>query len=104
MSSSPDQLRTTLWELVTGPVAVASAAATLLAGLLGVFDPLWQLLVATSGMWFPITASLSAVAPLIEAIPTGLVTQVFIVATFVYVAILLDRLAERVVAWIRRQS
>lgn len=97
MTPQLDQLKTDFRELVTGEVALVSAAVATLAGLLGVLDPLIALVTSTAGTWFPLTATLSAVAPLVPAIPTDLATQAFIVAAFVYIAVLLDRFAERAV-------
>lgn len=91
----------TLTEVLTGPWAVGSAVVTLLAGVLGVLDPLIQIVTATTGTWFPIAATVSAVAPLVEWIPTNLATQAFVVAAFIYIVVLLDRFAERAVEVLR---
>jgi hypothetical protein len=67
-----------------------------LATGLALFTPVWDILVQTGGLWFPLVGIITGpIAQNIPAIPDGLATQLLVVAAVVYAATLLDRLGDR---------
>jgi hypothetical protein len=70
-----------------------------LASVLAAFTPLWDVLVQTAGIWFPLVGVVTGpIARNIPAIPTSLATQLLVVAAALYGATLLDRLFDRLEA------
>jgi len=86
-----ERIRTFLWHPLT--------AVSLLVGTFGQlgfawFDPLWGLISATSGYWFPAIATTSAtILPEIGYDAIG--TKLLVGAAVLYVAVQLDRLYEK---------
>lgn len=76
-------------ELLDAPKALFAAVMGVVGHLVGVIDPLWTTLAATSGQWFPSISVLAGiVAPEVAWIPTELATNVLVGAALLYVAIL----------------
>ena len=86
----------TLDSIVRSPVTWASAILTSLAGVLGFIDPVWTFVGSTASYWFPaIAVSATNIAPVVPWLDQGTANQVLLLAAFVYVAYLVDKLAER---------
>lgn len=83
-----------LKETLIRPFAALSGVVGALVATLGI-DPIIQTIVATSGTWFSIIAVFgSTIAPNIEAIPTGLATQLLVAAGIAYGLIKLGQLLK----------
>lgn len=81
--------------LLTSPIA-AGAVVIGTVGQVGfaAFDPIWGLISATSGLWFPAIATTAAtIMPEIGLADLG--TKILVGAAIVFVAVQLDRLIER---------
>jgi hypothetical protein len=89
-------LRDQFRELLTLPVAMGSTAAALVAGSLGYLDGIIALVSETAGSWYPMVALFSSqIAPKLPSIPTALVRDALLVASFIYLAILGDRFIRK---------
>lgn len=87
----------TLRELLEHPVTWLTATLSVLAGLTGMFDVVWSIVSSTSGIWFPVIATMaSIVAPAVEWIPTGLAQKVMLAAAILYMVVLLVRFGDRI--------
>lgn len=87
-------------ELIRHPVtALAVVVSTIGQFGFGWFEPLWGLIASTAGIWFPaIAVSASEIFPQIGLGDIG--PTVLLAAAIVFVAVQLDRLADRVAAYL----
>jgi hypothetical protein len=93
-------------EALTHPIAQLSAFVSVLGALgLGWIEPLWSLLSSTSAYWFPAIAVTAG-----EILPRlgfeGISGPLLLGGSIAFVAMQLDRLAERARKWFknRRQT
>lgn len=86
-------------EILKHPVTALMVVLTALAQAgVGLFEPLWSLISATSGMWFPaIAVTAGTIFPEIGL--GGIGTQALLVAAAVFVAVQLDKLLDRAHEW-----
>jgi hypothetical protein len=82
-------------ELLTSPLTVLAFVVSAIGSVgFGLLDPTWGLISATAGMWFPAVAvTAGTILPEIGYGDVG--TQVLVAAAVVFVAVQLDRLADR---------
>lgn len=87
--------RNRLRETVTHPVtAIAFVVSALGSVGLGAFEPVWGLVSATAGMWFPaIAVTAGTILPEIGLGDAG--TTILVTAAIVFVIVQLDKLADR---------
>ena len=90
-----------LKELLTNPLTALAVIGSAIGSVgFGLFDPAWGLISATSGMWFPaIAVSAGTILPEIGYGDVG--TQVLIAAAIVFVAVQLDKLADRAYKYLK---
>jgi len=90
-------------ELLTHPLTALAVVASALGSVgFGLVDPVWGLISATAGMWFP-AISVTAGVLLPEYGLGDVGTQVLIAAAVVFVAVQLDRLYDRAVEYLRNR-
>lgn len=88
-----------LEEIVLHPFTALMLGLSALAQLgFGAFEPVWSLVSATSGMWFPAIAVTSGTI-LPEIGFEGVGTMILLGAASVFVAVQVDRLLDRVEEW-----
>lgn len=69
-----------------------------LGSLVGVLDPVWSLVSATSGTWFPaIAVTAGTILPEIGLERTG--TVILLGAAILFVSVQIDRLIDRIQTW-----
>jgi hypothetical protein len=90
-------------ELLKHPVTALSVVVGAV-GQLGFawFDPVWSLLSATAGTWFPIASVVSATI-LPEIGYSGLATPILLGSAILFVAVQLDRLEKKVRKWLENR-
>jgi len=90
-------------ELLTSPLTLLAVGVSALGSVgFGLVDPAWGLLSATAGMWFPaIAVSAGTILPELGYGEIG--TQVLLAAAIVFVAVQLDRLADRASKYIKER-
>jgi hypothetical protein len=88
-------------ELLTHPLTAVAVVASALGSVgFGLIDPAWGLVSATAGMWFPaISVTAGVIFPEIGLDSVG--TQVLIAAAVVFVAVQLDKLADRAAKYLK---
>ncbi|MBX0323877.1 hypothetical protein EGH21_12635 [Halomicroarcula sp. F13] len=90
-----ERLKNLVLHPLTGGAVILSALGSL--GL-GLFDPLWGLLSATSGYWFPAVATTAAtILPELGYAELG--TKLLVAAAVLYVVILADKGLDRAQKW-----
>lgn len=83
------------------PVVALSAVASLVLSTVGQLAPLWDFVGATASLWFPaIAVSAGTILPNVGFPDLG--TNVLLAAGIVYVAVYVDRFADRLIAFIRQ--
>lgn len=88
-----------LKEIVYHPFTALMVLLSALGQLgFGMFEPVWSLISATSGMWFPAIAVTSGTI-LPEVGLEGAGTAILLGAASVFVAVQVDRLLDRVKEW-----
>lgn len=88
-----------LKQFVFHPLTAGAVILSTLGQLgVGLFDPIWSLVSATSGYWFPAIATTSATI-LPELGYGDLGTTVLVAAAVLYVAVLLDNGIDRAQQW-----
>ncbi|WP_276260585.1 hypothetical protein [Haloglomus litoreum] len=87
-------------EAVFHPITQLSAFVSLLGGLsFGWFEPVWTLISATSGYWFPaIAVSAGEIFPRVGLGQYG--GPALLGAAIIFVAVQLDRLKDRAETWL----
>lgn len=90
-------------ELLAHPVTALAAVVSVVGQLgFGWFEPVWSLISATSGMWFPaIAVTAGTIFPEVGLKSLG--TPVLLAAALLFVAVQLDRLFERIAEWWRNR-
>lgn len=90
-------------ELLTSPLTALAFVVSAVGSVgFGLFDPVWGLISATSGMWFPaIAVTAGTIFPEIGLESLG--TQVLVAAAVVFVAVQLDRFYDRAAGYIREK-
>ena len=88
-----------LKEFIYHPLTAGALGLSAIGQLgFGAFEPLWSLVSATSGMWFPaIAVTAGTIAPEIGFADLG--TNVLLAAAIVFVGVQLDRLISRAKTW-----
>ena len=90
-------------ELLTHPLTALAFVGSAIGSVgFGLIDPAWGLISATAGVWFPAIA-VSAGTILPELGYGSLGTQVLLAAAIVFVAVQLDRLADRVAKYLKER-
>lgn len=74
---------------------LATGVLTTVIGALGHIEPLWSLLVSTSGVWFSVIAVVSGpLAARVEFIPQGIADFVFTAAIVLFVGVGIFKLQQ----------
>lgn len=84
-------------EVLFHPISFLFGLLYLAQFLLGTFDPIFNFLASTSGIWYPIvTVSASEIVPRLEFVPDGWGDYLIILGSILFVVSLLDQFGERV--------
>lgn len=95
-------LKDALGKLVSHPATAVGVTLSAVLQVVGVLDPVWSLISATSGTWFPaIAVTAGTILPEFGFGDVG--TSVLVAAAVVFVAVQLDKFAEQATEWARER-
>lgn len=80
---------------LTHPGAATAAVGTAAVSSVDLVDPLFAFLTASVETWFPLLSTLTSVADMVPALPTGTFQTLFLVGALAYAAILVADLVEK---------
>lgn len=85
-----------LRDLATSPIGAVGTVLTVLSGLVGLLDPILQLVSSTANLWFPAIAAFSRfMAPELSSVPDEIARKMLLLAVAVYVGVLASKIFDK---------